>query len=191
MEQPVSLSPSCIRAILAGRKTQLRMVDPSWAALRDGSSAEAAASCPVGGPGDLLWVREAWAPDASGRPLYRAGGEIAPVASATAPAAQSAPARTSESPVEWRPPRSMPREASRLLLRIRRTRRELLQTISAADLAAEGGPWRESALPGEPDRAGFARWWDQVQDQGAWGENPPVWVVEFERVTGAPPPGAP
>jgi len=85
----------------------------------------------------------------------------------------------------WRSPRELPRWASRLTLEILGVRREPVQAISDADLLAEGGMWREGKLPGAPDveRAGFARWWSEVNAKGgaAWERNQEVWVVEFRR----------
>jgi hypothetical protein len=162
---PVSLSPACVRAILAGRKTQIRLIQKGseWS------------------PGTLLWVREPWStnppmptdqPDESFLPsheiqiLYRADG--------------------ADSPVPWYPARTMARWASRLTLRVEGIRPEQLQQISSEDLVREGRMWAESGLakPGESERDGFARWWDSVHShpQEQWEGNPPVWVLTFKPV---------
>jgi hypothetical protein len=125
-EREVRLTAACLRAIAAGRKTQLRSVD------KGGDAALAsAAPCPLGAPGDLLRIE------------------------------------------------------SGALLRITALRRERLQAISEADLAREGGMWRETSPPGatESERAGFARWWDAVhaRPEAQWQADPWVWVVTFER----------
>ena len=160
---PVSLTPACIRAILAGRKTQLRH------AVREPSD-----GCPLGQAGDLLWVREGWALDPhTGSVRYQAdSGEEA-------------------SSIPWQPARTMPPEASRLHLMILQARLERVQEIGDRDLQAEGGMWRETAPPGEGDREGFARWWSQVQAKSGltWENNPWVWAVEFT-ATRHPPAGA-
>ncbi len=70
-------------------------------------------------------------------------------------------------------------------LRVTSVRMERLQEISDQDILREGGMWHETASPGstETERHGFARWWDEVhtRPETKWGENPWVWVIEFER----------
>jgi hypothetical protein len=55
--------------------------------------------------------------------------------------------------------------------------------------------WREGTVPaadgeGRDERAGFARWWSEVNARRGttWERNPWVWVVEFRRVEGDEPP---
>src|SRR5688500_7084020 len=85
----VSVSAGCANAILGRRKTMLRQVavDPT-------------APCPLGAPGDHLWVREPWA--------YAGLSGFRYLATDSDPAS-----------VVWLPARDMPREASRLRLMIR------------------------------------------------------------------------
>jgi hypothetical protein len=70
-------------------------------------------------------------------------------------------------------------------LRVTGVRKQRLQEISDQDILREGGMWRETTPPGstETERHGFARWWDEVhaRPETKWGENPWVWVIEFER----------
>lgn len=200
--RPKTLTTACVRAILAGRKTQLRQaLDPqppetatiagvdldgrlTWT--EDGRTVRGE-SCPLGQPGDRLWVREPWAlpADVDGRlepeqarrriryladedPSLRSGGEQQGVSG------------------DFRPGREMPQWASRLTLEITGVRLEQLQAISPADLEAEGGMWRGgTSRPGpEADREGFARWWSEVNAArgNRLANNPWVWVVEFRRV---------
>jgi len=151
---PAAITPACVRAIRAGRKTQLRVV-----------AAEDASQCPLGSPGDLLWVQEPWAPASDGAAaIYQADSS----------------AKT-EAKVGWEPARTLSREHARVWLVIRRVRLERLQAISEDDIAAEGGMWREAAPEGEDERSGFARWWTSVHARPgtAWADNPLVWVVAF------------
>ena len=152
-ETAVSVSAGCAGAILARHKTMLRQVadDPS-------------APCPLGAPGDYLWVREPWAH--AGRSGFRYLGTDSDPAS-----------------VVWLPARDMPREASRLRLLIRDIRLERLQDISGGDFAAEGLLWRQLVPPAaQADRSGFADWWDSLHPRPGtkWRDNPHVWVVGFE-----------
>lgn len=144
-------------------------------------------------PGELLWVREAFAwisdcrhNDPGARALadgafYRADelvdcGDI----------------------VRWRPSIHMPRWASRITLRITDVRVERLNEISEEDCLAEGierlpehQHWRAWRGAGEPRAPGLIPYyvaqyrdlWEHINGLGSWAENPWVWVVAFERVT--------
>lgn len=200
--RPKTLTTAGVRAIHAGRKTQLRQaLDPqppegvsiagmdlegrlTWT---EGGHTARGEPCPLGGPGDRLWVRERWAlpadvdgplePEHARRHVrYLADEELHRPKGWETGAASG----------EFRPAREMPQWASRLTLEITGVRLEQLQAISPEDLEAEGGMWREGASnPGpEADREGFARWWSEVNAAGGntWERNPWVWVVEFRRV---------
>jgi hypothetical protein len=199
---PKTLTTACVRAILAGRKTQLRQaLDPqppegamvagvdlegrlTWT---EGGRTVRGEPCPLGEPGDRLWVREPWAlptgmggaldPEQAKRYLrYLADEELG----------ADGPERRPVLAGEFHPAREMPGWASRLILEITGIRLEQVQAISPEDLAAEGGMWREGApVPGpEADREGFARWWSAANAARGttWDRNPWVWVIEFRRV---------
>ena len=199
--RPKDLTVTCVRAILEGRKTQLRQaLDPqppegatiagmdlegrlTWT---EGGHTARGEPCPLGGPGDRLWVRERWAlpadvdgplaPEQARRHIrYLADEELSHDAK-----------RGIGAPSASRPAREMPQWASRLTLEITGVRLEQLQAISPEDLKAEGGMWRGGASnPGpEADREGFARWWSEVNAArgNRWEFNPWVWVVEFRPV---------
>jgi hypothetical protein len=199
---PKTLTTASVRAILVGRKTQLRQVldpQPPHGAVVAGVDLEGRLTwteaghtvrgepCPLGGPGDRLWVQEPWAlPDATDGALdpeqarrhlrYLADEELRVAGPEERPVAAT----------EFHPAREMPQWASRLTLEITAVRAEQIQVISPEDLAAEGATWREGAPPQGPesDREGFARWWNAVNAAGGatWERNPWVWVVEFRRI---------
>lgn len=201
-ERPILLNTPMVRAVLDGTKWQTRRVckpaqvhglsfvvevpDPKERGQVYNCShfgdeeGDVRFASPFGGVGDRLWVREAWNRTNPGGNdgvfYYRAdshfpagigGGPIWPDAS-------------------WRPSIHMPRQASRLTLRVNGVRVERLNAISEEDAIAEGllrtdrGAW----LPGPCDHPqwAFRELWNQVYGPDAWDANPWVWVVCFERI---------
>lgn len=176
--RPILFSDPMIQALLRGRKTMTRRVvkpQPSWpsgqepdqiARIQGGfvDGYGVGHECAYGQPGDLLWVRETWAPafcsisyeygeacyfkwdsemygplsqDAHGLSLhYRADGEDVNPAEFSMPHGNE---------IGWKPSIHMPRWASRLTLRLTDVRVERVQDISEEDSAAEGV--RTSFLP--------------------------------------------
>lgn len=185
MERPILFSGEMVRAILEGRKTQTRRVvrvgmheedpcDPSeWKCprfpkgrhcFRLPGGSHVAKLCPLGVPGDHLWVRETWTlipNDMRGRDLrvaYRAGGEGevhmgedvygAPGSTLIHMTIGCALADYDNGKWGvWRPSIHMPRIASRLKLEILSVKVERLQDISESDAEAEGVGQR-ARLPG-------------------------------------------
>lgn len=184
-DRPILFSGPMVRAILAGTKTQTRRV------IRNPERFEGIRNCgfccPIGQPGDTLWVRETWQEmvanvplaDGSGatwdgksmRVVYRADGDH--LASS------------------WRSPTHMPRWASRLSLRVKSVRVERLQEISEADARAEGitctslHRWglNETGMEHNAPTHAFRALWDSLNaKRHPWASNPWVWVCEFERI---------
>ena len=180
--RPILFSGPMVRALLAGRKTQTRRVlkkqpgagirafyrrpdglfMPLLGPVGVGCGTGDPLPCPLGKPGDLLWVRET---------TWRGGGY----------AATEGPATIGD---QRRPSIHMFRRDSRLTLRITDVRLERVQEISEADAKAEGATFgagsKEELAVG--CRIGFAALWDTINSGRGfgWNTNPWVWVVEFE-----------
>lgn len=200
-EKPILFNSEMVNAILSGRKTQTRrimrdqpeVIPPEdecgvpgyWIPYNAGKTMVRnemmTIACPLGNPGDQLWVRETWAryniDQASHDMAYRA----------TTPA---------DWPKDglWRPSIHMPRWASRINLLITGVRVERLNDISEQDAISEGlecyvddgvpyyGPFNNGDC--RPDVV-FRGLWDSIygQKEGEnWQANPWVWVIEFERM---------
>lgn len=196
-KRPILLSGDMVRAILDGRKTQMRRVvkpqpeitlddygngviqtsqwkDDKRLSLRvwlDGKGFND--FCPFGKVGDRLWVRETWAPTkypATENYVYKTGFDVKP------------------SFIErWYPSIHMPRQASRITLEITRVRVERLQDISEEDAIAEGFnsnrllSWNEFVNYSAVHY--FKKTWDSINaKKHPWDSNPWVWVIEFKQV---------
>jgi hypothetical protein len=206
-EKPILMSAPMVRAILEGRKTQTRRVAAiHWDTSRHwgdydcwtfkkgkkpliGFTTENRGQdtllgfCPQGAPGDLLWVRETWAPMPGGPAtkengvLYRADGH--------------------EANWLWKPSIYMPRWASRITLEIVSVRVERLQDIGEGDAIAEGielilgdynrrdfsGCWKDytSSQPyWNSPKDSYHSLWETINGKGSWALNPYVWVIEFK-----------
>jgi hypothetical protein len=195
-DRPILFSAEMVRAILDGRKTQTRRVmkpqpkptpadfpGPAghwWPSQKHKSmlgveremqkwKGLAGSACPYGDTGDLLWVRETW----TQYPI-----ELNPE---PCDAWHKATSNGPLPPFKWRPSIHMPRWASRITLRITDIRVERLQDISCADAEAEGAG-HEAGLTGGQAREAFSHLWNKINGPGAWGANPWVWVMAFERV---------
>lgn len=145
-------------------------------------------SCPHGGVGDHLWVREAWA--LVPQTAYRGSDGVQQTNHPTDEhdAAVYAAGWDRSQPGRWRPSIHMPRWASRLTLEITEVRVERLQDISEEDALAEGiRTW--AAAYCSPDvwdiwtpQEAYARLWDSINGtKAAWESNPYVWVLSLAR----------
>lgn len=190
--RPIIFTADSVRAILDGRRTQMRLVvkpqqteiiahrEGGWAGYEHLESPWLGIRCPHGHLGDLLWVRETWVSSTtipvstSNRRTtiahYKADGLKVPL---------------------WRSPMHMPRWASRITLRITAVRVERVQEISEHDAMAEGvdgpGGFIGSKKVFYP-RIEFISVWDSLNAKRgySWESNPWVWVICFERAETLP-----
>jgi hypothetical protein len=163
-------------------------------------------SCPYGGVGDRLWVRETWG---SADRYYQSHQNDTPRVVAYA-ADRQAIRWDAQSPkavpdwdltqwnwdvMKWRPSIFMPRAFSRLTLEIEAVRVERLQDISEKDAEAEGMDLPDCSYISRCNRTScprhrtgayryaFAAAWDTINGKrAAWVSNPWVWVVGFRKV---------
>lgn len=144
-------------------------------------------SCPYGGVGDRLWVRETWATVKTLDDLNAAACYQHDRPPAIYYAAWIGAARNSENRGRWRPSIHMPRWACRLTLEILSVGVERLQDITEEDAIAEGctatqaGDGYPFAMPA---RMNFVDLWDDINAKRGygWAVNPWVWVIEYRRV---------
>lgn len=207
-ERPIIFSAPMVRALLAGTKTQTRRVvkyqapdlvdDDGWPLVDrsiDGIG-EVRAACPYGQPGDRLWLRETWMPDAprdgtwAGVAFFGCKGSPLSMIPAQYRTPEHVIHRASwdgHDMVGWKPSIHMPRWASRITLEVTGVRVERLQDISTADALAEGvnvHPDHHDKPPGSiysPVQA-YRDLWEGINGAGSWDANPWVFVIEFKRI---------
>lgn len=166
----------------------------TWA--KESGSAPIDDYCPLGRPGDRLWVPETWAvvhdddtmPEAQALEEAR---EQMPWAS-IAYREQAIGGYAASHLRRWLSSASMPRWASRITLEITEVRVQRLQEISEEDAQAEGvyndhstpDGWGFEATCGNVYRRNFARSWDSINGKKApWSSNPWPWCLSFRRIT--------
>lgn len=202
-ERPILFSGPMVRAILSGQKTVTRramkhqpcrkpVMVPNGGAnfwsnplyIQGAMMGSQNHSCPYGQPGDLLWVREAWAQ----------------VNVAQAPGESWVVYRECDNRTDyggpWKPSIHMRRRDSRILLEVTDVRVEQLQDITEDQAEAEGIEGCIPSCPGPYDEHGdpecdcmnltyeqsFQALWKSINGRKSWDANPWVWVVEFKRI---------
>lgn len=192
-EKPILFNAEMVNAIFSGRKTQTRRIMGNQPAGQDletvhvrhnddfnfqwyGNLGESSYfPCPLGKPGDQLWVREAFATGLCTK-------------STLAYRATHRPEDLEEGwfeKIKWTPSIHMPRWASRINLLITGVRVERLQDISEQDAMAEGCAYGKG--DGEIDLAvrpenHFPTLWASIYGAENWQANPWVWCITFERM---------
>lgn len=165
--------------------------------------------CPYGIPGDKLWVRETWALQADLDEQLKEDdltpGQIDNEGFHIGYKADGSGVYPKANLGRWRPPRFMPRWASRITREIKDVRVERVQDISEEDAKAEGVTsdilfgFGYSGFPNSPLtdernpavkkgdlfyglRGAFAYLWNSINAKRGydWHKNSWVWVLEFE-----------
>jgi hypothetical protein len=194
---PIVLSGAEVRAVLDGKKTQMRRiikVDPSSRV--DGQAMDPHELLFSAPPdlvpvryhrGDGLWVRETWAHDAESIGQIRTQTED--VLGSNHGPYYRADGTHENSGIRWQPSISMPRWASRLTLDVTDVRVERLQDITEDDARSEGcdedGPvgYIPAMIKMGNCRYQFANEWAEtsIGKKHPWDINPWVWVVSFRK----------
>jgi len=206
-EIPILYSTPMVQAKLAGRKTVTRRIlkeqpdnecyfeiqighcDGVFGVLIDYNQGDENpfVRCPYGGPGDILWAREAFQyvdiypePDIFGLYLYKANGDKGP----------------------FRPSIHMPKDAARIWEEVVSIRVERLHDITEEDAIKEGiiqdcdygtTGYRNYLKPDETvsdicAKESYQTLWESINGKGSWDINPWVWVIETKilSTTGRP-----
>ena len=183
-----------VRAILEGRKTQTRRVakpvkhpdlgnlyTPGALAMGREPQHVIDRACPLGQPGDRIYVRETFSQHPEwGQLAFRADGEEF----------EDADGWLWEP--KWMPSIRMPKELARIWLEITGVRLERIQDISEADALAEGARFELASIDSVRIGAtasflsGFRNIWESTG--GDWAANPWVWAIDFKvlSTTGRP-----
>lgn len=178
---PILFSTEMVKAILDNRKTQTRRICkpqpisedvkdsvryfkiPSWPNLCEKEFIDRLCRWSVG---DVLWVREAFAPvstfpepDCFGKYLYKSMDDKAE---------------------KWKPGIHMPKSACRIFLQITDIRVERVQDISEEDAKAEGVILGN--FPNDMYGSAFCELWTRINGAESWNANPWVWAITFNRI---------
>lgn len=166
---PLLLDDPQVRAVIAGRMTVTRRIDPVWAQVR---------------AGDVLWVRECHAIatghlyDGLAVVRYRADGQIV---ARSASAADRLPRMLSMG--RWRPSTQMPRWACRLYLEVVSVEQErglLGGGLGQMAVVAPRVTDEEARMQGLAGRSDFVAAWLRRYPRHVG----PVWRVEFRILGG-------
>jgi len=194
-ERPILFSTEMVRSILDGRKSQTRrIVKPQPESIDhknhkiipyNGTNEflQKYLKCPYGQPGDVLWVRETWSPIE-----FEDGTHFRYKASFVE--------NNCLNP-KWRPSIFMPKEASRIKLKVTNIRVERLQDITGKDAVDEGIEYDDELrgwinynkyIPSDAfggnngSIRSYKSLWESINGKGSWEKNPFVWVIEFKKI---------
>ena len=200
--KPILFNPQMVRAILDGRKTQMRRIikglenlnvyraepaEDSYETLREwdffygwsenGALLDAIQSVKAPyAPGDILWVRETWSTHYDG---IHEDLQYCYKADGIDLKSECLPGETNR----WWPSIHMPKEAARIFLRVKNVRAERLKDIHEKYKPGQGNPVVQEGFSYLCDF--IATWENTIKPADravyGWNANPWVWVIEFER----------
>ncbi len=140
-------------------------------------------------PGDILYVRETWAPFTD----YAPCGRIINTYAYKADDEKYFHGISMNVPVTgWHPSIHMPKEAARIFLHVTDVSVERLRDMTVQDSLDEGVKlYLSGILDGESVFEPFRRIWDSTikkidLPRYGWDANPWVWVIKFERLEATP-----
>jgi hypothetical protein len=188
-DYPILFDSEMVRAILSGKKIQTRRmfkkpllnnIEKAKDIWFDGTKWKARDSkkliykhpiiCPYGKIGDLLWVKETWAP---------AMGDIAYKADYSKDVLSE-----DRNKGLWHPSIHMPKTAARLWLEITDIKAQRLQTISEQDAIEEGCGVAKifgfGVIGQSNHREGFFAKWISIYGIEYYHENPWIWALKFK-----------
>jgi hypothetical protein len=191
-DYPILFDTQMVRSILSGNKTQtrrlfksplLKVVEPAakifyddniWLAqLKNGQSVNYPIVCPYGEPGDLLWVKETWAPAISDI-AYKADYSKVVLSE-------------ERNNSVWHPSIHMSKTAARIWLQITSIEAQRVQSISEEDAKAEGVGVTKifgfNEIGQSNFRKGFFSKWISIYGIESYYENPWIWAIKFRVCT--------
>ena len=175
--KPILFNTEMVQAILDGRKSMTRRV------IKDSYPPTHRAKYQSG---DILWVRETWAPCATIDSWLNDTNLYVYRANYGTTEDDSFP----PSMFEWKPSIHMPREAARIFLKVTNVSVERVQEITVDDCRLEGCCCSDCSQTGphspdcKCDTLFYNVWNDIYAKRGyGWETNPWVWVYEFERIS--------
>lgn len=137
--------------------------------------------------GDILYVRETWAPIYPDKESNEVCGYIYKEDSLKEYDKRYPDGEDYQWGGKWHPSIHMPKEAARIWLKVTSVRVERLQDITSEQICREGVEVEyPHALNGEEKRYAFSTLWNSTVkksdiDTYGWDANPWVWVIEFDR----------
>lgn len=181
--KPILFNTEMVRAILDGRKSCTRRI------VKPQPTARYGAQCikPPYQPGDILYVRETWAPIYPDKESNEVCGYIYKEDSLKEYDKRYPDGEDYQWGGKWHPSIHMPKEAARIWLKVKDVRVERLQEITSEQISREGVEVEyPHVLNGEEKRYAFSALWNSTIkksdiDRYGWDANPWVWVIEFER----------
>lgn len=214
-ERPILFNSAMVRAILEGRKTQTRRVikpqpNPTHEEIKLEGQALTKRSklvgfwhtfnetvCKFGQSGDELYVRESFSKPIPNEFIKH---NVPPHVWHEVALREYGVHYWADGDPEYgtwgkpQPSIHMPREFSRIQLKITNIKVEKLQDISEEDAIAEGlrkfphkgdfaYAWKDGDNHGHGSaRGAFRDLWDSIKGSDAWDSNPWLWAIEFERI---------